>query len=142
MGGGADEYAAGVFLDVPLFSGLATSAAVRRAEARRRELEASRQALELQLRVDAREALTSWRVAVESARFASKALELNREALAAATSLYEAGKVTALDVLTAQAEFTRAEGTLVQAFGDYAIAQARVARVTGEAPPTKTEADP
>lgn len=142
VGGGAGEYSAGVFLDVPLFSGLATSAAVRRAEARRRELEASRQGLENQLRVDAREALTSWRVAVESARFASKSHELNQEALAAATSLYEAGKVTALDVLTAQADLTRAESTLVQAFGDYAIAQARVARVTGEAQATKSGVDP
>lgn len=49
VGGGAGEYTAGVFLDVPLFSGLATGALVRRAEARRRELEASRQAFEADL---------------------------------------------------------------------------------------------
>ena len=142
VGGGAGEYSAGVFLDVPLFSGLATQAQVKRAQARRRELEANRQAVEDQLRVDAREALTSWRVAVESARFASKSLELNREAVAAATSLYESGEATALDVLTAQADLTRAEGTWVQALGDYAIAQARVSRVTGSAPAMKTRTDP
>lgn len=142
IGGGATEYTAGVFLDVPLFSGLATGAAVKRAEARRREFDASRHAVENQLRVDAREALTSWRVAVESARFATKSLELNREAVAAATSLYEAGKATALDVLTAQAELTRAEGTLVQAFGDYGLARARVERVTGSAQSINTGTDP
>ncbi len=142
IGGGAGEYTAGVFLDIPLFSGLAAEAAVRRAQSRRREFEASRRAFVDQLRVDAREALTSWRVAVESARFASSSIAVNREALAAATSLYESGKATALEVLTAQADLARAEGTLVQAFGDYAIAQARVERVTGSALAMKKVTDP
>lgn len=129
--GSADEYTVGAFLEVPLFSGGAIDGQVKRLKARRRQVEATRGAFEDQLRVDIREALTSWRIAVASAQFATKSVEVNREALAAATSLYESGKATALEVLTSQNDLVRAEATLVQALGDYAIARAKVARVTG-----------
>jgi outer membrane protein TolC len=139
IGGGAGEYTVGAFLEFPLFSGLATKAVVERANARRREIDAARRAFEDQLRVDVRQALTSWRIAAESARFAATSVEMNRESLAAATSLYQSGKATALDVLTAQSDLTRAQGLLVQAFGDYAIAQASVERVTGKMPSGQPE---
>jgi outer membrane protein len=140
VGGEAGEYAAGVFLEVPIFAGLATDSAIKRAESRRREIEASRGAYLQELRLQARAALTDWRIAAESARFAQKLVELNREAAIAASALYESGKATVLDVLTAQADLTRAEGAWVQALGDVATARASVERVTGE--PLPSEAQP
>lgn len=131
VGGEADEYTAGAVLEVPIFSGLATDAGVRRAEARKREVSALRQLVENQVRVDVREVLTSWRVAAESRRVAQKSVEVNREALAAASSMYESGKATALDVLTSQTDLSRAEASLVQASRDLAIARANLAHVTG-----------
>lgn len=131
VGGEAGEYTVGALLEVPIFSGLATDAGVRRAEARKREASALRQLVENQVRVDVREVLTSWSVAAESRRVAQKSVEVNREALAAASSMYEFGKATALDVLTSQTDLSRAEASLVQASRDLAIARANLAHVTG-----------
>jgi outer membrane protein TolC len=49
-----------------------------------------------------------------------------------ATALYEAGMVPALDVLTAQAELTRAEAEHIQALGEVVVAKARVERLAGK----------
>ena len=140
VGGDAGEYAAGVFLEVPLFSGLATDAAVKRAESRQRELQAARRGFDEQLRLEIRQALTAWRTALESARFARQLVEVSREAVAAAGALYESGKVTALEVLSAQADLTRAESAHVQALGDCVKACAAIERVAGGT--TSTEAKP
>jgi outer membrane protein TolC len=128
--GTADEYAVGLFLEVPIFSGGAIDGQVKRMAARQRQVEAAAGAFEDQLHVEVREALTSWRVAMAHAEFAAKSVDVNREALEAAMSLYAAGDATALDVLTSQNDLTRAEGALVQALGAYAIARAEVARIT------------
>ncbi|MCC7074476.1 MAG: TolC family protein [Deltaproteobacteria bacterium] len=133
VGGDASEYSAGAFLEVPIFSGLATDAAVKRAQARQRELQAARRALEEQLRLEIRQALTAWRTAVESERFARQLVAVSREAVAAAGALYESGKATALEVLSAQADLTKAESAHVQALGDCVTARAAAARATGGA---------
>lgn len=140
VGGDAGEYAAGIVVEVPLFSGLATDAVVKRAESRQRELQAARRAFDEQLRLEIRQALTAWRTAVESARFASQLVEVSREAVTAAGALYESGKVTALEVLTAQADLTRAEAAHVQALGDCLKARAAVERITASA--TRVEGNP
>jgi outer membrane protein len=141
VGGEAGEYTASALLEVPIFSGLANDAGVRRAEARKREISGLRQAVENQVRVDVREALTSWRVATESRRVAQKSVEVNREALAAASSMYEFGKATALDVLTSQTDLSRAEAALVQANRDLAIARASLAHITGSSVAANAESD-
>lgn len=131
IGGAEDEYAVGLFLDIPIFTGLATTGRVQQMEARTRQAQGIRRGFENQIYADVRVALTGWRIAMADAKSTATSVEVNREALVAATSLYESGKVTVLEVLTSQTELLRAEASHVQALGDYAIARAKVRRVTG-----------
>jgi outer membrane protein len=132
VGGSADEWTAGVFLDWALFDGLATRAQVSKSEARLAQVRATRRALELQVDSDVQEALANLRTAVAAARSTEKTIAVAREAAEAAAALYEVGRATGLDVLTAQAELARAEAALVLARGDAAVAKARLARLLGQ----------
>lgn len=126
VGGAAGEYYFGLFLEVPIFAGRSVDGQVNRMEARQEQVEAARDAFEAQLHVDIRGALTGWRIALASAQFATKAVQVNREALDAAKTYFESGKATALDILTSQTELVRAEAANVQALGDVAIARAKL----------------
>lgn len=131
IGGAEDEYAVGAFLDVPLFSGLSTTGRIEKMEAQQRQLAARRRALQDQLRVDLQHALTSWRVALANESAATRSVEVNQEAHQAALSLYGAGKITALEVLTSQSALSQAEASHVLALGDYTVARARYQLVIG-----------
>ena len=106
-----------------------------RAQARLTQAQETRRALELDIGTQVRDVLGAWRTALSDARAATRLVETDREALAAAETLYRAGKATALDVLSAQADLARAEGAQVTALADHAGAQARLARLTGTPPP-------
>jgi outer membrane protein TolC len=86
----------------------------------------------LEVQGQVREALASWRIGLASARAAAKIVETCREAVSTATALYEAGMVPALDVLTAQADLTRAEADHIQALGEVLVARAKVERLAGK----------
>jgi len=133
VGGSAPEWNAGVFLEWSLFDGGATVGQVRKADARVRELREAVRALALQLRADVREALAAWEVASSAVRSATAAAEASREADAQATALFEQGRATALDALTARADVTRAEAARVRALSDVRLARARVERIAGDA---------
>jgi outer membrane protein TolC len=131
VGGGADEYTVGVYLDWPLFSGLAIDGLVARSNAKRTAAEAGRVAIEDQLRVDVRGALAGWHTALATVEAAEGIVEVDQEAVEASTAMFEADRATSLDVLTAQSELTRSEAALIRALGDYAIARASVERLLG-----------
>lgn len=135
VGGGADEYTVGVYLDWPLFSGLAIDGQVARSKARRSAAEAGRVAIEDQLRVDVRAALAAWRTALATVDAAGGIVEVDKEAVEASIAMFEAGRATSLDVLTTQAELTRAEAELIRALGDDAVARASVERLIGRTLP-------
>lgn len=130
LGSGTD-WVGGVFLEWPFFEGGLRRGQVAKAEARARGVRESARALTLEVEAEVRDALAAWRVALASVASADKQLEANREAALAASAVYEAGRASALDVLTAEAELTRAEAGRIQALGEYAVARARVRRVTG-----------
>jgi len=134
IGGGADEWTAGVFLEIPLFDGGLTGAGIAKAEAvltQRREAErATRLAIESQLY----QALSAWRTAQADADSAAQRIATSREAARAAEVLYRAGKATALDVLTAQTDLARAVSDRAQALAAYAVARANTERLLGKAP--------
>jgi len=131
IGGGADEWTAGVTLDWTLFDGLATHAQVAKAQARAAQLREARRALELQIDSDLQEAAAAARSAVAASNSTAKSVEVSREAAEAALALYAAGRATSLDVLTSQADLARAEANHVLALGDEAIARARLTRLAG-----------
>jgi outer membrane protein len=133
VGGSAPEWLVGVTANWTLYSGGALSAQVAKAQARLTQAQEVRRALELDIGTRVRDVLGAWRTALSDARAATQLVATDREALAAAETLYRAGKATALDVLTAQADLARAEGAQVTALANHASAQALFARVTGAA---------
>lgn len=134
VGGGAPEWLVGVTANWTLYSGGALAAQVAKAQARLTQAQEAQRALEIDIGTQVRDVLGAWRTALSDARAATRLVETNREALAAAETLYRVGKATALDVLTAQADLASAEGEQVTALANHANAQARFARLTGTAP--------
>lgn len=133
VGGRAPEWLAGAYAEWALFESGAGNATAARASARARELEANRRAAALQLEADLRDALGAWRTAYAAAAATRESAAASREALEAATALYGMGRVTSLDVLTANVELARAESARALALADAAVARARVERLAGAA---------
>jgi OMF family outer membrane factor len=139
VGGGRPDWLVGLAASWTLYSGGATSAQTARARAQLAEVQELKRALALDIETQVHEALAGWRTALSDARAASRLVETEREAVRAAETLYGAGKATALDALSAQADLARAEGAQVTSFADYAIARARIASLTGA---SSTETNP
>lgn len=131
IGDGADEWAVGVSLDLAVFDLTSQVAAVDRArsELAERGHELRSGALELERQV--RETVGWWRIAAAQDEAAEARIDSAQEALSAAEALWEVGRATALDVLTAQSDLTRALGDRAGALATYAIARARLVRLTG-----------
>ena len=125
----------GVQLNWSPFDGFATRGRVREANALYEragvDLEDASRRIELEVRtahsnfIEAQEVLESQKKNVEEAE----------EALRLASSRFDAGTGTQLDVLSAQTALTEARSTEVQALHDYASARARLQRAVGELGP-------
>jgi outer membrane protein TolC len=131
IGGSAPEWIVGVVAAWTVYDGGATASQTAKASARLAQLQASRQVGELALQADIADAAGAWRSAGADADAAARLQAANEEALKAALSLYASGKATALDVLGAQSDLARAEGSRAQARAALAVARVRVARLTG-----------
>ncbi|MBI5510500.1 MAG: TolC family protein [Deltaproteobacteria bacterium] len=131
VGGEAPEWTAGLYLEWGIFEGGATLGQVDKAAARFAALEESARALRLQIAAEVSETVSAWNTAAASVEASREAALASERALEAAGALYELGRATALDVLTAQSELSRAEAAVVQAQADLATAQARAARLVG-----------
>lgn len=134
IGGGSEEWTAGVFLDLPLYDGGVIGAGITKAEAALTERREAERAAHLDLESQLRQALSAWRTAQADADSAMQRIAASRESALAAEALYRAGKATALDVLAAQADLARAESDRAQALAAYAVARAATARLLGAAP--------
>jgi outer membrane protein len=123
------EWLAGIFAEYPLFEGGATKAKVDKASSRELQLlEIKRDRLDA-IKVDL---VSAWKD-MESARrgieTSSQIVSTNEEAYASAEGLYRYGKVTALDVLQAQADLTASRFRLIQYRVIYELAQARIKQI-------------
>lgn len=134
IGGNANEWTAGVFLDLPLYDGGAIDADIAKAKAALTEGREAERAARIDLESRLRQALSAWRTARADAASASERIGTVRESARAAESLYRAGKATALDVLTAQADLARAEADRAQALAAYVVARASTDRLLGKTP--------
>lgn len=131
LGGARPEWQVGIGVRWPLYTGGAISAQAAGAHARLAQAEETHRAITLAARSEAHAARAAWQNAQFAARSGMQIVATTREAVSAARALYEAGKATALDVLTAQADLARGEAAVAAALIDYAVARARVARLTG-----------
>ncbi len=118
---------------VVLFDAGLTAQRVREAELRveqLREVEAQiRQGIEL----DVRRALLNYSSAAEELATADKAVELAQEGLRIANVRFAAGVSTNLEVVTAQASLSQAEGNRIQALFNVNLARAQLERAVGGA---------
>jgi len=121
----APNWSAGVNLNWPLFSGFATSAAVREAKASLTVAEAQADALRQQIRLELQQAQLNLRAAKASLGAAEEALAAAETRLALAEARYSSGVGSILELGDAQVARTSAAAQLVQA--EYALASARVA---------------
>jgi outer membrane protein len=132
IGGGADEWQLGAFLSWPVFDGGLRAGDLRRSEARYNNIRYARRELELNMTSQVKEAVSAMKTAASNAEAALKLVEKEKEACSAADALYRAGKATSLDVLTANADLTKARGDYVQALAAYAVSKARFERLTAK----------
>ena len=132
VGGTADEYTYGFFLDYPIFSGGLTRAKVAKAESSYLQLQDSRKALLDQLRVDLNTALSQIRDALKGVDSVESSIRVNQEAYNATMAMYQAGKLTSLDVLKAQVDLINSKAGYVRYLADYQTALAQLRKITGE----------
>ena len=128
------NWALGVGLTYPVFSGLATHHGVRAQEARLAALKAGLEALDLSIRSEVEQALS--RVTEASARIppARAAVTAARETLSLAEDRYRLGEGDQLELLDAQGAVAQAEAALVRAEYDLAVAWTAFWRATGRMP--------
>jgi len=108
------RWAFGLALDVPIFDGFSTKAAIEQAEASRRQEERTLEELRLQVSLDVRQALLDLTDAVEGIRAAREGVGFAEESVRLQQALYESGGGTLLEWNNAQVELTRARNDLVE----------------------------
>ncbi len=133
-------------LNWPLFDAGITKSRVQSAEKDVEKAEVQLEQSKLAVSFEVRSALTRVASAYRSLEVARSAEELAAEALRLAQLRYDEGIGTLLDVITAQAELTRARGATVNAFYTYLDAYAALQKAVGsdtfEATPPPTEENP
>jgi len=132
VGGTAEEYSYGIFLDYAIFTGGLTRATVAKAKSVSLQLEDSKKALLDQLRVDLNTALSQIQDALKGMESAKSSIGVNQEAYDATMAMYQAGKLTSLDVLTAQISLINSKASYVNYYGNYQTALAQLWKIIGE----------
>jgi len=132
VGGTADEYTYGIYLDYAIFSGGLTRATVAKAKSVSLQLEDSKKALLDQLKVDLNTALSQIRDALKGMESAKSAIVVNQEAYDTTMAMYQAGKLTSLDVLTSQISLINSKASYVNYYANYQTALAQLRKITGE----------
>lgn len=142
IGGSAPEWTVGLVGTWALYDGGALPAQSGKSRARLNQAREAKRSVELGMQTLMKDALRAWRTALNDARASTKLVEANSESLKAAEVLYRSGKATALDVLTAQADLSRAEGAQVHAAADYAVARYAAVRLVGNPLELESELKP
>ncbi|MCU0788161.1 MAG: TolC family protein [Verrucomicrobia bacterium] len=122
---------AGAQMNWNLFDGLNTQGKIREAKAKLGKTELEEADAIRQIELEVRTAYSSFIEASEVLDSTEKVVEQAEEALRLATSRYEAGTGTQLDVLAAETSLTEARTTKNIALRDYSVALARLERAIG-----------
>jgi len=120
-----------VTLSWPLFQGLLTNAQVREAEANLAQIEAQRDALRQQVRLEVDQARLAVRAGKAALGAAEEALTNARERLRLAEGRYQTGVGNVIELGDAQVALTNAAGQKVQAEYNLASARAQLTKALG-----------
>ncbi len=113
-------------LNWPIFQGGLTNGQLREGEAVLRQLEAQRDGLRLQVRLDVETAVLGVAAAKEAVEVAGEAVDAARERLRLAEGRYRAGAGSSIELGDAQIASTSAEAQVVQAKANLAIARSQL----------------
>ncbi len=128
------NWSVGAGLSWNLFDGLATSNAVREAEAEIRAIEADLQALELAIAAEVERSILAYGEAQARLEPSRALITAAQETLALAEGRYAAGMGSMIEVTDAQAQFTQAKTRLIQAQYDLEMARVQVLKALGRLP--------
>jgi HAE1 family hydrophobic/amphiphilic exporter-1 len=123
-----------VTLKVPVFDGWRTAGKVAQARADRARVGQDRVALETLIDLEAKQAVDRLRVAASVFRATELNVAQARKALEMTEANYRLGAATPLDVIDAQAAFTQAEWSRVEALHAHTNARAGLRYVMGQDP--------
>jgi outer membrane protein len=123
-----------VTLKIPVFDGFRTAGRVAQARAERSRIDQDRVALQTLIDLEAKQAVDRLRVASSVYHAAELNVTQARKALDMTEANYRLGAATTLDVLDAQAAFTQAEFSRLQALHEHANARAGLRYVMGQDP--------
>jgi len=126
-----DGWLAGAQVNWNLFDGLSTRGRVTEARAKLDRADVEESDTVRQIELEVRTAYSGFIEASEVLDSTDKVVEQATEALRLATSRYDAGTGTQLDVLAAETSLTQARTTKNTALRDYAVALARLERAIG-----------
>jgi HAE1 family hydrophobic/amphiphilic exporter-1 len=128
------KWSLSVTLKVPVFDGWRTAGRVAQARADRARVGQDRVALETLIDLEAKQAVDRLRVASSVFHAAELNVTQARKALDMTEANYRLGAATTLDVLDAQAAFTQAEFSRLEALHAHANARAGLRYVMGQDP--------
>lgn len=125
------DWAAGVTLNIPIFSGYATQAGVDKAEAEAQQLRDLVAQSEEQVALEVQTIVKNLREHVQVIRASEEAVQLAQRALRMARVSYDNGLSTTLDVAQAEMALTSARTDLAKARYGYLVNAAALDAVTG-----------
>jgi HAE1 family hydrophobic/amphiphilic exporter-1 len=128
------KWSLSVTLKIPVFDGFRTAGRVAQARAERARIDQDRVALQTLIDLEAKQAVDRLRVASSVFHAAELNVTQARKALDMTEANYRLGAATTLDVLDAQAAFTQAEFSRLQALHEHANARAGLRYVMGQDP--------
>ncbi len=121
----------GLTLTLPIFSGFATTYAVRKAEAQADAVSAQREDLRLQVALDVWTAYQNLTTATQTVRTTADLLASAEQSERVALGRYKAGVGNILDVLNAQSALASARLQRIQSLLDWHVSRATLARAVG-----------
>jgi len=130
----AQEWRAGITLDVPLFSGFDTSYKLRQAREDLKGLNARVESLKLQIKKEVEDGLLALKEAEERILAARAAVEQARENLRLADGRYEVGLGSIIDLTDARVLFLETNTNWIQALYDYKLNGAAIRKAAGTTP--------
>lgn len=120
-----------LLIQIPIFDGFKTPAEVQQAKIDYRESQFRKKQLEDQVALEVRQALGNLNEGRERILAQEKAVDLGRTGLSIAEVRYQNGVGTQLELIDSQVALTTAQTNQVQAFHDFLVAEAQLARAAG-----------
>lgn len=122
----------GLSLNIPLYDGGLTREQSKAAESRIEQARLEREDVEIQVEEDVREAYSLLETSERSMSTAEQSIRLAAEELEMARDRFAAGLTNNVEVLAAEAAFTRANYNRLDALGNYDLGLIRLAAASGQ----------